>query len=453
MCRTARRSTSRRGTLFAGPGAGIVARARAEGRLAPDAPLRRWRLIEMPDAARGALAPIALDERIADFLLGRDRLDPRAAARARRIEPAPVPPSQAVRIAGFAARLAEGAPRAVIVGPEGSGRRAAALAVAGALGLGLAEWRTDAPPEGAMPDDPDGFGLMAREALMGGFAWLIDAGVPASAPSALARRALARLEGPLIVIANEPPGDDAGDVPDAPVLRLPPLSEADRAALLGAGLPAGAGRDAAARAAAQFRIGPQAIARILRTDPAPAALWQACREACAAGLDGLARRVEPRFGWDDLILPDPVLAALRALAAQARQRATVMDRWGFGRAWQGTGASALLAGPSGTGKSMAAEVIARDLGVDQGAMTDRRHGGDTGVTVVVTDVIARLGGQGDLGAALARLGPGQAEAALARAIAEAARRDGVAGLGAAEARAAARAVLRQLARAPAGPAR
>jgi SpoVK/Ycf46/Vps4 family AAA+-type ATPase len=142
------------------------------------------------------------------------------------------------------------------------------------------------------------------------------------------------------------------------------MTDADRAAILRATFGAGATAEAAERAAAQFRIGPRAVVRAARQANGSADLWRACRAACAAELSALGRRVAPRFGWDDLVLPDRTVAELRALAAQARARATVLRRWGFGARWGDAGASALFAGPSGAGKSMAAEAIARDLDLD-----------------------------------------------------------------------------------------
>lgn len=85
----------------------------------------------------------------------------------------------------------------------------------------------------------------------------------------------------------------------------------------------------------------------------------------AAGLDRLARRIEPTVTWDDLVLPPDAHAQLRELTARARHRDRVLGEWamrpGGGR---GRGVSALFAGDSGTGKTMSAEVIAADLGLD-----------------------------------------------------------------------------------------
>jgi SpoVK/Ycf46/Vps4 family AAA+-type ATPase len=85
----------------------------------------------------------------------------------------------------------------------------------------------------------------------------------------------------------------------------------------------------------------------------------------AAGLERLARRVVPEVGWDDLVLPDHVRGRLANLAVRARHRDQVLGTWrmrpGGGR---GRGVTALFAGESGTGKTMACEVIAAELGLD-----------------------------------------------------------------------------------------
>jgi hypothetical protein len=97
----------------------------------------------------------------------------------------------------------------------------------------------------------------------------------------------------------------------------------------------------------------------------PGDLRTAVRAQNGAGLDRLARRVEPGVGWDDLVLPPTTHRRLRELALRARHREQVLGQWGMrpggGR---GRGVIALFAGESGTGKTMSAEVVAADLGMD-----------------------------------------------------------------------------------------
>ncbi|MEU7467357.1 ATP-binding protein [Streptomyces sp. NPDC044984] len=97
----------------------------------------------------------------------------------------------------------------------------------------------------------------------------------------------------------------------------------------------------------------------------PDDLRVAVRAQNGAGLDRLARRVEPGVGWDDLVLPPTTHRRLRELALRARHREQVLGQWGMrpggGR---GRGVIALFAGESGTGKTMSAEVVAADLGMD-----------------------------------------------------------------------------------------
>lgn len=93
--------------------------------------------------------------------------------------------------------------------------------------------------------------------------------------------------------------------------------------------------------------------------------WRICRQQGRRSLDNLARRIEPRADWSDLILPATQTETLQQIAIHMRQRAVVNQRWGFAERYsRGHGLSALFAGASGTGKTMAAEVLARELDLD-----------------------------------------------------------------------------------------
>jgi hypothetical protein len=96
-----------------------------------------------------------------------------------------------------------------------------------------------------------------------------------------------------------------------------------------------------------------------------AALWDACRMQFRPRLEGLAQRIELCAMWDDLVLPEAQKQLLRQIALHVTQRSKVYHTWGFAlKASRGLGISALFAGPSGTGKTMAGEVLANDLRLD-----------------------------------------------------------------------------------------
>ena len=96
-----------------------------------------------------------------------------------------------------------------------------------------------------------------------------------------------------------------------------------------------------------------------------AELFGAARSQGGHGLAHLARRTAPVRTWDDLVLPVDALDQLRELCRRVALREQVLGDWGFGRGHStGQGSSALFAGPPGTGKTMAAEVVAHELGLD-----------------------------------------------------------------------------------------
>jgi SpoVK/Ycf46/Vps4 family AAA+-type ATPase len=96
-----------------------------------------------------------------------------------------------------------------------------------------------------------------------------------------------------------------------------------------------------------------------------AELSAAARAQSGRDLAGLAERVHPKATWTDLVAPPDTIAALREICARVAGRERVLRRWGFDeKLSRGTGVTALLTGPPGTGKTMAAEVVAGELGLD-----------------------------------------------------------------------------------------
>ena len=94
-------------------------------------------------------------------------------------------------------------------------------------------------------------------------------------------------------------------------------------------------------------------------------LWDICRQQLALPLQGLADIIQPRANWQQLVLPEAQLMYLHELVIQLKQRHRVYQEWGFADKYTtGLGIGALFAGPSGTGKTFAAEIIAHELGLD-----------------------------------------------------------------------------------------
>jgi hypothetical protein len=103
----------------------------------------------------------------------------------------------------------------------------------------------------------------------------------------------------------------------------------------------------------------------LAHEGAAASAWRLARTAARRSLDDLAARAESYATWDDLVLPEEQLEVLRQIAAHARQTFVVLRDWGFAARYaRGLGLSVLFAGASGTGKTMAAGVLARELNRD-----------------------------------------------------------------------------------------
>jgi SpoVK/Ycf46/Vps4 family AAA+-type ATPase len=138
------------------------------------------------------------------------------------------------------------------------------------------------------------------------------------------------------------------------------------------------GTDTLAGLADRFRLTARQIEDAVQTARA-AAIWRdphnphvgqvdlfaAARTHSTPILSNLARKITPHYGWDDIVLPADTVAQMREICSYVEHRHTVYEQWGFGRKLAlGLGLMALFAGESGTGKTMAAEIIAGALGLD-----------------------------------------------------------------------------------------
>lgn len=158
------------------------------------------------------------------------------------------------------------------------------------------------------------------------------------------------------------------------LLSAPDLNAAHRRVVWDSAL-AGPLDDERWRAVAAFRLTPEQVEAAARSavqagtaadrSAGPVELQRGARAQNAASLERLARRVEPRVGWADLVIPVDVETDLRSIAARVRQRSRVLGDWGVGGAVaRARGVTALFSGESGTGKTLSAEVISAELGLD-----------------------------------------------------------------------------------------
>ena len=345
--------------------------------LMPTAALRRWRLIEVGDGDTLTGSPLRIDERVLHHLTGLSYLDPRLHGLIERVSPpAELPPSQrelADRIAGLAIRVAEAqAPPLInLCGGDDVEKRGVAAFACASLGIQLYLIKS--------ADIPAGFNerealsrLWEREAALGGMALLVSCDELENIRPL--RSFLAGVRSLLLLASREP-----FHLPDRDLIRFdvnrPKKSEQESLWRDSLGPLAAQVDGHLSMLISQFSLSAQAVraasatikARLSSADEsAPGtALWDACRAQARVRLDNLGQRIEPAAIWDDLVLPDTQRQTLRDIAAHVRRRPKVYDEWGFAaKSARGLGISALFAGPSGTGKTMSAEVLANELRLD-----------------------------------------------------------------------------------------
>ncbi len=342
--------------------------------LSPQRPLRRWRLLDVDDTADLSTARLRIDERVLHFLAGLNepdaRLRPLLRPAQRLPHAAPAHDATSQRIAEWIA-AEDGAPLPVFVleGDDPGAQEDVAARAARTAGLAcLALQAEDIPADAAERDRL--LTLWQREAVLLGAALYLDA----SDGLAPAARQLAEQAGGLCLLGVREPVTLRASSRHCMVSRP---QEADRLTLwrqaLGPQTAARAG-PALEQAASQFGLDSRTLQltaaglKPALQDPAAdaaAVLWQGCAQASRRRLDGLAQRLAPTAGWDDLVLPAPQLAVLRQIAAHLRQRYRVHQDWGFAAAQsRGLGLATLFTGESGTGKTLAAEALARETGLD-----------------------------------------------------------------------------------------
>ncbi|GAA0985441.1 ATP-binding protein [Streptomyces rhizosphaericus] len=348
--------------------------------LTPVSPLRRWRLVDLDEETRLTTTRLRIDERILHFLAGSPYLDARLHGLLRRAQPPrTLPPSYDRAADQVAAGWNESRPeaplRVELVGGDLTTRTDIAAEAARRTGLALYVMASDDVPTDAAERDRLAR-LWQREAVLLPAALLLEVGEPDREQTAATDAFIEAAAVPLVVSSEDPRRTDR---PRGERVTVPGLDDSEQLDLWAdafADIP----RIEAAHLrslVAQFQLPPHIIrsaaAAVRRDltdvtdaplDPAELA-WRAGLTEARIGLDELGRRIEPEAAWDDLVLADHQARILREIVAHVRQRATVHQEWGFAATLRrGLGVTALFAGGSGTGKTLAAEVMAKELGLD-----------------------------------------------------------------------------------------
>jgi ATPase family associated with various cellular activities (AAA) len=339
--------------------------------LAPEAPLRRWRIVEL---GQGGLtdAAIRIDERILHEIVGVPYLDERLKGSVRLGAGVAAPARQSAAVDEVARCLtAPARPVVVLGGCTGETRVAVACAALRQLGLDALVVRT--ADAGAALDRESLVTLVQREVMLRTAGLVIEHGPEEAVDRIALARVLAEAVAPTAMT-----GDLALRGPVVHI-ELSALDGDGRRALWEQSLgTAAAGLNGVLdEVIDEFRADPEDIlrlgdewrCRVSAGETAPAGVEHPVRTRLRLGnrnrFEGLAQVIVPIAQPDDLVLPDAQAEVVVQIEAHVRYRRTVFDDWGFARReTRGLGISALFHGPSGTGKSLAAEVIAGRLGFD-----------------------------------------------------------------------------------------
>ena len=342
----------------------------------PDAPLRRWQLIDIEIESILMTAPLRVSERILHYLMGLSQLDTRLSKLLKPIDhPSFLVAShqllvQEIVTSWQSSKDWQSLPIVQLCGSEPASQRSIAASACTQLGFKLYVLSSNAIPTD-LPALHDLTHLWQQEALLSQSALLFD-WRDASTPEL--NRAIASLieaiTTPFIVISRDRHAFNHRSVITLDV-EMPTATEqvafwqsalGDRATDL---------NGCVELLVSQFNLSPTAIqaASLQVTDCSPTLLpdrlWQICRIQARPQLDDLAQRIDAGEDWEDLVLPEPQKQILQEISAHVRQRSKVYDQWGFaGKGRRGLGISALFSGLSGTGKTMASGVLARELRLD-----------------------------------------------------------------------------------------
>lgn len=334
---------------------------------APQAPLRHWHLIEMSGDVALIRAAIKLDERVLNFVLGIDACDRRLAGLLRPLTASGMlPDSHQVQVDTLR-DLWRAHPVAPPLACIDTAHRRSARAVA-AEACARTGWRALLVRSADLPSASGERALLARvlerECALLPAAIILDADTHAGVDLA---PWVDELACPLVLIGNAPACQRR-----RVLLQVErPLPREQRAlwqALLDGRVPEPELESLAEHFpldTAQIADVAASVASRARDGSSTTAVWALCRHGARAELAGLAERIESSLDWSDLVLPATPRALLEDMVRQMRHRTRVYEHWGHAsRSRRGLGLSALFSGESGTGKTLAAEVLANELGLD-----------------------------------------------------------------------------------------
>lgn len=344
--------------------------------LSPERPLRYWSLIEITQPGGQPLTTSRLraDERIVNYVKGLNYLDDRMATL---LSPVDVtafvgvkPESQRTteeEILAYLKQTPSGpGPVLQMVGRDSSTKELMAGNVCATLKLRL--YRIPASLIPAQAKDVEPFArLWQRESLLLPGAMYVDAqGTDAeSAAGQAVSLLLARARGLVFLDTRE-----MWNASRTMAIEVGKPTAAEQKAVWSEALGEGSDKTAE-RMAGQFDLGVAEIQEIARSAQAGSEgaageaderLWRSALMTTRPAMDALAQHIETKAGWDDIVLPAAEMDLLHQIADQVGSRTTVYREWGFAEKMsRGLGISAMFAGPSGTGKTLAAEVLANSL--------------------------------------------------------------------------------------------
>jgi Cdc6-like AAA superfamily ATPase len=351
--------------------------------LSPNAPLRYWRLIEVLNEQLVSKSPLKIDEQILHYLTGVQHLDDRLSGL---VEPALAGESLAPSHIELADRILYnysqhfapgGLPVIQLGGDNHADKEAIAAYVASRLGMYLYTIPVYAIPTAAR-DINELTRLWSREAALKACAIFLDYTTLDTTDKIRVQAVnsfIEHVQGIIIVSTGQAGPKTRRDKISYEITK--PTSQ-EQIALWMAQLGEAAGQlnGQLDRIVAQFNLsartistaGAAALARLSEDgDQAQLLplLWKTCCRHTRPHIDELAQRIEPVAGWEDIVLPAVQKDILKEIAMQVKQRNKVYQDWGFAsRSSRGLGITVLFTGESGTGKTMAAEVLASELDLD-----------------------------------------------------------------------------------------